>query len=685
MKKFSWKKIINLILIISLSFGICRPFLEIYAAENTLSLANAKKIALAGSDSYRKIKSKITLKRVSYAQAVKAAKLNEKNEKSFRWSPLVSLRLPEEMNFAEESILALQPVKLQTELKQLEKELQAEVHNVYEETSQSFLQVYIYQEKIALGEQQLEEAEQTLKKQKGRFVLGLVSKEEIENTEEEIQTTRETLVQDKKSFILEKGKLGKLLNLDVSTGYVFDNPSIEDKILREALDEILQYALENNKEYYEAKLWTQLALLQLEENFILFEKQYGSDLSIISMYIQQVINGEEIDENVFKESYDEFLKKIEEGWDEQEKIMAISIEKEWMRSETSGIRYIEDAPYALYENVLEYLLRKDEQEIIKEELEAQVRECFEVVVTTGNEYLKQKKSTEKIAQELPKEQILNSLGQLSFEEYMQSQKEYRIQRMAEIEALEDYSALVFAFDRLTCGAVSEYLKNSELLSLIGQNENVYVVEEEKLEGAKYYIQSLVENQMFEFGIYLPKDFETAISHYELLVDGQIIGKKTEINKTLRHLTLTLKGEEAVLVRLYSGNDLVEECKIDPFSYQGDLDIKSYLIKKADVDAEGKRSIGTFEIFNREEKGLMELVIKIDASEQVCYYGIQNKDGKDLISEDAKVENGEKFLYFYIPSEELENMKVSCYDNEKSLKYMAFFDTKKYEIYVTEKQ
>ena len=55
----------------------------------------------------------------------------------------------------------------------------------------------------------------------------------------------EKLVQNKKNFEIQKEKLGDLINLDVSTGYTFSNPYISAEIPRTALEELIQYTLEN--------------------------------------------------------------------------------------------------------------------------------------------------------------------------------------------------------------------------------------------------------------------------------------------------------------------------------------------------------------------------------------------------------------------------------------------------------
>ena len=681
MKRVLAKKAIAMMLLAALIFGVFGPMSSVQAAANRLSLAQAKKMALADSDSYRRIKSKISLKEVSYKQAVKSIQLKIKNKTTFRWSPLLSFKFPEKLNFEDESSMVYKPAQLQTEIAQLKHDLTDEVFIVYEKTQQAFLKVYTYQEKIAFEEEQLEALKKTLNKNEGRLLLGLANKTDVENIEKSIKSAEEKLVQDKKNFEIQKEKLSDLINLDVTTGYVFSDPYISSEIPRTILEDLIQYTLANDQSYYEAKMATQLSILQLDSNYSLLKKQYGKNMGLISSYVQQVKNGQKVDSNAFKLSYDQFLKKIDEPWTGKWKILFIRIPKEWLKGKIDGVRYIEDEPYALFENTLEYQDVLSEQQALKKELETQVKDNFESVATARNSYLKLEQQCEESKKNLEKELLLNSMGELSFEEYTDSKNQYEEQQVELMEAMELYSSLLFSFDRLTCGGVSEYFKTSGINLNETEGGNSYLVEDEEIQGAKYYINSIIEDNMFEFGIYIPEDFEIDISHYELWVDDHVVGEKNEYDKTLRHLTLSLNGEERVFVRLYDGEEFVDDCEIDPTAYQGELKIKNYVVK---ISEEAKRRvIGSYEISKKNETGLVEIRLKIDGVEEVYYYSIQNEAGNSLISDEKKTAIGDSFNYLGFLQNELEKLKIQCYDQGKAEKCIAYFDDLKSEIYVLE--
>ena len=378
---------------------------------------------------------------------------------------------------------------------------------------------------------------------------------------------------------------------------------------------------------------------------------------------------------------DKFLEKIDQPWQGKWKILFIKIPKEWLKGQIDGVRYIEDEPYALYENALEYQDVLAEQESIRKDLESQVRDTFESVVTARSSYLKLEEQCEESKKNLQKEQLLNSMGELSFEEYTDSQSQYEEQLIEKLEALELYSSLLFGFDRLSCGAVSEYFKTSGISLEGGDGGNSYLVEDEEVEGAKYYIQSIIEDNMFEFGIYIPDDFDMDISHYELWVDDYTIGGRNAVDKTFRHLTLSLTGEERVFVRLYDGEEFVDDCEIDPSAYQGPLNIKDYVITKSEEAKQ--RVIGSYEVVDRNEIGLVEIQLKIDGVEEIQSYSIQNEAGNSLISEERKVPITDSFTYLDFLQSELENVQISCFDMSDNMKYTAYFDTLKYEVYIIE--
>ncbi len=675
-----WKKLTAVTLTAALLAVTIQPAQPVQAAAYTLLLSQAKTIALANSDSYRRIKSKIALKEVAYKQAVKSVQLKIKNKRTFRWSPLLSFKFPEKLNFEDESDFVYKPAQIQNEITKLRHDLTDEVYAVYDSVEQAFLKAYTYQEKIAFEEEQLEGLQNTLAKNQGRLILGLAGRGDVEAMEKNITAAKEKLAQDMKNFETAKTKLGDLLTLDVTTRYVFSNPYVDAEIPRTALNGLVEYTLEQDQSYYEAKMTTQLALLQLDKNYSLLQGQYGGNIGLISSYVMQVKNGQKIDGDAFKASYDKFLEKIDKPWQGSWRILFIRIPKEWLKGSIDGVRYIEDEPYTLYENALEYQDALADQKALAKELETQVRDSFESVVTARGAYLKLKAEAGEMKEQLQKEQVLNRMGELTFEEYTESQKQYEEKQIEVLEGLELYSSLLFGLDRLTCGGVTRYFKDMGI-ALDGTSGGIsYIVDEETADGARYFIQSIVEDNMFEFGIYLPEDFETDITHYELWCDDYIIGEKKETDKLLRHLTLTLTGDERLFVRLYNDEEFVEDCEIDPYAYQGPLEITGYMVVK--TEEAKKRAIGSYEVQKQNERGTVEITLTINGAEEIQSYTLQNEEGKFLLREE-QTPITQPFLYLEFLSEDLDFLRIQCYGADGSQKYEAYFDTAEHTVYVVE--
>lgn len=682
MKKCILKKGISLFLCTVMLTGTMIAAQPVQAAQYTLLLSHAKTIALANSDSYRQIKSKISLKEVSYKQAVKSIQLKIKNKTTFRWSPLLSFKFPEKLNFEDESSMVYKPAQIQNEITSLKHDLTDEVFRVYESTEQAYVKAYTLQEKVAFEEEQLEGLQNTLAKNKGRLILGLATQADVDAMEKNVTAAEEKLAADMKSFENAKTKLGDLLHMDVTTRYTLVNPYIDAEIPRTKLDDLVQYTLDHDQAYYEAKMATALSMIQLETNYNLIKSQYGSKAGRISPYVQTVMSGGKVDSSAFKTSYDKFLTDIDKPWAGHWRILFIKIPKEWIKGQIDGVRYVEDEPYALYENALEYQDVLTEQQTMAKELETQVRDTFESVVTARSAYLKLKTQVAEAKEQLQKELVLNQLGELTFEEYTESQKQYEEQQVEMLEALETYTSLLYSFDRLTCGAVSKYFKDQGINLSGSEGGNSYIVDEETIDGARYYITSIVEDNMFEFGVYLPEDFETDVTHYELWVDDYIIGEKTEVEQTLRHLTLTLTGKERVFVRLYNDEEFVDDCEIDATAYQGPLNITGYTVTKTEEAL--KREIGSYEMRSLNDMGLVEITLTIDGVEDVHYYAIQNDAGTNLLTPDAKVIT-DTFVYLDFLSKDMDFLQIQCYDAGKGEKYVAYFNTLNQTIYTIDEE
>lgn len=672
------KKWISILLVITIfmsMFSVHREETVIFAVPRTLRISQAKNLGLSNSAAYRKIKNKIELKKVSYKQAVKSLKLKKKNMSTFRWTPLLSFKFPEKADLMDESEFVYKPMQIQNEITDLKHELNDTKLKVYEEVGNLYTEIYGYQKRIEFQEEQLTGLQETLKKNENRVLLGLGSKEDVEKIKQNIETIETLLASDMKKFINAKQTLSDLISLDVTTNYKFENPYLDSELPRTELDNFVKYTLENDHSYYSAKLDTALGLLLLNTNYDLMKKQYGGKMSYISSYVQQVKNGEKLDGAAFKSSYDKFLVEIDKPWTGKKRILFIRVPREWFKGAIDGVRYIEDEPYGLYETALEYQELLADEKTLAKEIEKQVRADYETLVNARTSYLQMQKQVEQEEELVNKNLILNALGECTFEEYTDAKEQYEELQTDALEALQVYTTLLYSYDRLTCGVASAYMSGQDLSLEGATGGNSYVVDEETDE-ALYYIDLIIEDNMFEFGIYLPEDFETEITHYELWADGYQIGERTEIDKKIRHLLISTQDVDNFTVKVYEDDSFIDECKIDTQVYQGPIKIVTgYTITLEQTEDE----IGTYTVEQTGNTGMSKIILSIVPEEGVVYYTLTNQDGKNILQNDV-ISITEGFSYLSLITGNLSGITIKCYDENKEFLYDAFFKTSDFSIH-----
>ena len=97
-KKRSLKRGVSLLLCLALVLPLFAGSLAIAAAPKTLQLKQAQNMALSNNTEITKTYNEILLKEIQYTEAVKEIKAKVKNLTSFRWTPLLSFKFPEQLD-----------------------------------------------------------------------------------------------------------------------------------------------------------------------------------------------------------------------------------------------------------------------------------------------------------------------------------------------------------------------------------------------------------------------------------------------------------------------------------------------------------------------------------------------------------------------------------------------------------
>lgn len=657
-----------LLLVFALVIGCVSMPGELTAAQKELSLSLAEHLAYADSSEYAALKRKLDLAQIQYTQSVKRIRMKEENQKTFRWSPLLSFKFPESPTLDDESEYNYKPLELQSQIDALRHELGSCIYGIYGKVALSFVSIYQLQETISYNEARLAECRRTLAKNRVRLLLGEATKTDIERMEQKITTMEATVAADKRSFLSAVTKLSDLIGLDVTGGWRFANPFVTVDLSRSELEWLIDYTLEHDNDFYKTRLETANGLLEMNTNYELMSKKYGSGtMSYIDSFINQARRGEKLDSSAFKSAFTAMLEKADAPWNGKLRILFIRIPKLWFKGSTDGQRYVEDEPYVLYENALEYQNLLAEEAQAKKELTDTVTERYETYISTKNSYeLLVKRSADKQA-ELERARVQNLMGELAYEEYESVQEEYEEMQLDTLEAQAAYSEAVFQLDTATLGAVTAYMEGSDTRMNASAGGKSYVVEEDA-EGVYYYIHSLVSGNLFELGITVPEDFDVDISDYELWVDGIQVGARTAANGTLRHLSLDIEGTTQVYIRLYDGERFVDDCEIDPSQYTGLLTIKSYSVKQ-DEDTQ----IGTYRGAADYTLGTYELFFTLNPEETAASYNVRTQAGAYLLGGE-KLPVGSGFQYLGLTENSLAELIICFYDESGALLYEAMLDT-----------
>lgn len=658
-----------LILVCSILLGGIYAFSEqMPAAAKSLGLRMAEKLAYANSTQYAQLKRRLALTEIQYVQSVKSIRMKEKNQKTFRWSPLLNFKFPEKPTLADEFEYQYKPLELQSGIDSIRHSLDQCIHTVNENTALQFVSVYKLQVSIDYNEKRLESYRKTLAKNKVRLAAGLATKTDIATMEKKVNTLASTVAADMRSFESAKARLSEWIGMDVTTGYTFESPFTTVELDRTVLKQLIGYTLEHDDEFYKTRLETSNGLLEMNTNYRLMLNHFGSGtMSCIDSYIDQARRGEKIDADAFKSAFNEMLERADQPWVGKKKILFIKVPKIWFKGAVDGQRYVEDEPYVLYENALEYQGLMADQKTAQKELESNVTSAFEVYISTKNSYeslLAQNRAQEK---ELAAARVKNLMGEMEYEDYLSVQEEYEEMQMDTLEAEAAYSEAIYSLDRITCGAVRKYMSGEDISLNTTEGGESYVVEDES-EGVYYYIHSLVSDNLFELGITVPDDYEIDITSYELWVDGTQVGERTEADKTLRHLALDLDHTTRVWIRLYNDNTFIDDCEIDPSEYSGLLTIRSYRVEQGEDTL-----VGSYTGKADAMLGVYDLTFTMEPDELATQFNVRTADGAWLIGEE-KQPVGSSFRYLSLTENSLADLVICFYDESGALLYEARLNT-----------
>ena len=464
-------------------------------------------MAVSNSSAISKQNNQIILKRMKYVEAVEGIKAKVKNLKSFRWSPLLSFKFPQQLALTEDYDLNIKPLTLQTEIDNLVHSLEDLKYEAIHQANQLYFEVYTLQETSAFTKESLKEAQRQLERNQAKLTIGEATQSDVDRAQSSVDSLTRELSMQLREFETTKTKLSQLVGMDVTVGYTFTNGFKSASIPREALDSLIQYTLDHDQTFYETKAATSTALLNVESYEDFMRREYGSKMNYIQTYIDMAKRGMDVDYATFQLKYREMLKALDKPWSGKIRILFFKFTMEWFKGEIDGTRYIEDEMYAVYTACMEYGNAKKDQDTMERDLRAQVRDTYESLVTNWNSYLALQELAAAAGESLERVLALNRIGKATYEETAEEQAAYQEAQMDAVDALKAYNDLLS--DRLTSGAVTKYLRGTGLELDAGQGGDAFAALD-PIHDPYYYIYSSVADLTFYIGVSIPEDYAPVI-------------------------------------------------------------------------------------------------------------------------------------------------------------------------------
>ena len=392
MKTGKWKRILALVLVVAVLVPVSAGYwTEDTSAKvkTTYTMEQARAQAYLNSSKMEQLEGRLETKQVQLTQAVKTIQMKQKNMSTFRWSPLLSFKFPTKPDLSESFEFQFKPLSIQYEIDVVNHQITDQKFTIYEQVNTVYLDIVMLEKEIDLNQKKLDALDDSIRRSEIKLTIGQATQADID-TMNSRRNSREAKISSATRNLNSKKK--KLVNLTGNTSiyddYTFENPLVISDMKRsEVLDSLIQKTLDNDETYYEAKIAETSARVALTTYYDLMKRQYSSaNMSLISDYVNQALNGEKLNSRAFKQKYKEFLQAIDRPWEGKKKILFFRFPKIWFKGAIDGSRYVEDEPYALYEAALEYQEARLEAESVKADLIEQVEDGFDNFISVKNSY-----------------------------------------------------------------------------------------------------------------------------------------------------------------------------------------------------------------------------------------------------------------------------------------------------------
>ncbi|MBQ8946019.1 MAG: hypothetical protein IJ058_04310 [Lachnospiraceae bacterium] len=681
-------------LIISLPASLASCPITAQAAGGVIKLSAAKSVSVARSSRIEAIELQISSKRAARDSAVRSLREKEHNMSTFRWSPLLNFKFPTKPSEAESFEFQYKPTQLEYQIKDLQHKITDEKLSEYEKVSNIYIQIIQAQQELDFINRRIDTVTTAYQKAIARNQIGEVSDEVVQKLADRKKSLESNKTTQESKFQRSKEKLGKEMGgLDLTTGYKFENAFATANMSRSNIEFLQEYALERDHTVYEAQQNADLALLSLQTNYSLYRGHYGRFIGTIDTYIQQAIDGSDVNQKAFTKDYDKFLEQIDSPWNGNYKILFIKFPKEWLKGDNDGMNWIEDDPKVLFTDTLNYVSARKELENTKDELRSSIEEGYDTYAELRRAYLDSTVTREELQNKLVADEIRNLMGELENDEFEAEQQEYEEALTGENDALAQYSQNLYSYDKTTCGGASKFMETADTSDTL--DKQLDALQGITKVGAHYSIRSIISDSEFVVTIDVPEyndqeyldEAETEknpdyfpwnITDFELRINQRTVGTKTSKNGSVRHLKLDKDNADEVVIRLWDGNEFIDDVVIDPTVPWGPLDITV----RYETPEGAAGAIGTYEVTDDTTTDMIRLDFKFDQEvikkefgqgKDAAFYNL-SADRTLYLFSDHLIAIDQPFNYLSFIRGDLGQLSMRLFDDEGNFLGGARFDS-----------
>jgi hypothetical protein len=632
------------------------------AGEQLLTLEEAVRIGTSNSNEIYELEMEKFKTRIELYQAREALRDLRKKESTVRFSLPFNIKLPETHGQPKEIQTVFKIPELTAKIIDIDRQIVEARRKLNMDIRLQYLAVItegINERNAAI---KLEESEKALEMLERKFRTGQATKEAFKAKENEVKEFTKNLQQTVMAYEKEKNSLGKLIGMDVSTGYVFEEKLININIDRGILKEILDNTLKDDIDIYQAKRKLALATLKTETILMDVKKKFGSMASPVE---QALRTSGRVDFDNLMTKYERMLDSIEDKYGGYYYIpfifFVIPIPKEWFQREFDGIRYFDNEKFALPLSVAE----KEKEQINVENVTTQqlenVENLYLNLVSAKIAFEESKAKSEELLQEYKDAVIQNKLGLITFEELDSMKASLRSAMDSVISNLISLNQQIYILSYESSGALEKYIGQYSITIQALENGESFIqnqlpeteTEEDGLPG-EWYTNIRLDDYKVAFGIKkLPVGVEA--THYELYTyDGSRVGERTEINKEIVHLPVMFNDSALLRVKLYKDGQIVGEAELDGFETGGTLLVhKPSETNKFTGSWKAEKIAGTYK---------SSLYIHVDTALGATHYQVlwKNENISEILPVNQRVEHLDVVINDY------SQLKVLLYKQEEKV-------------------